>query len=99
MNKEGEEKTMNSIVVHKQVLKYDELEITVSAESFKIIHVDQQKNLPVIWYESNENHPRMTKVKIYYIGTGERIPDNSFHVGSTRCGPLIWHVYQEHTKR
>lgn len=86
----------NKLVVHKKhlALGAEYTEIEAASNAFKVIYVHEQHGLPVMWFETVANSPSKTKIKFVIVGTGEEVPEKSFHVGSCKCGAFIWHVYQ-----
>jgi hypothetical protein len=53
---------------------------------------------PVVWIEHGGHNPDLLEptLEITFIGTGHPVPESSEgwnHVGSTVCGPFVWHVY------
>lgn len=78
----------------------DDITLEVSSESFKVVHIASQNNLPTIWYETVKNPIRTQKVSFKLVRSSTDIPDKSFHVGAAHCdyenwgGEVVWHIYQ-----
>lgn len=87
---------MSEIVVYKEQLHLDSefTEFEVASEAFKILHVDEQHGEPTIWFETLRRPLVKQKVKFCIIGTGQYVPNNCSYVGTCKCGPYVWHVYQ-----
>jgi hypothetical protein len=66
---------------------------TLPAEA-KVIHVGEQKGLPVVW--TKDIVPLLhTDYNIQIFGTGETPPEDSEHVGSVQMTDgLVWHVFK-----
>lgn len=59
----------------------------------KIIHVGiDPQGQPCIWIELTPGK-YFTGYEIYIVGTGERIPGSSNHIGSFVQDRYVWHVY------
>jgi hypothetical protein len=78
----------------------DDITLEVSSESFKVVHIASQSNLPTIWYETVSNPIMTKKVSFKLVRSSCDIPDKAIHVGAAHCdyeewgGEVVWHIYQ-----
>ena len=57
------------------------------------VKVDSQLGGPCLWMlvdTDAQPEPRAFKV----VGTGQRIPDNGWYVGSWQAPPFVWHLFE-----
>lgn len=60
-----------------------------------IIRVGDQEGEPHVWCEiTPEADPHSTR--LYLVGTGWDIPQNTKYLGSADCSGFVWHIYKEH---
>lgn len=90
-----------SIVLEKKSFNTTgDIVLTVSAETFKVVHVASQNNVPTIWYETVKTPITTKQVKFKLVRSSTDLPDHSHHVGSVHVdyeewgGEVVWHVYQ-----
>ena len=83
----------------KRVLKWD---VPVDSRfhdigAGKVIHVgvqlpQQTMTTVQVWTEEDENAEVPTREAIAF-GTGQDIPNELLHAGTTLDGPFVWHIY------
>jgi hypothetical protein len=46
--------------------------------------------------EPDADHVQVSSARVY--GTGQPVPGDDVHVGSTATGPLVWHVFRSNRR-
>ena len=78
----------------------EEIELEVSGESFKVVHVGTQDGKSTIWYETVEPSPIKRSVHFRRVRSGDNVPPQGRHVGVSRIdhenwgGEVFYHIYQ-----
>lgn len=69
--------------------------------SGQVVHVgcqDDAYGVVQVWTdEPDAEHVVVTSAKVY--GTGQPVPAEDVHAGSTVAGPLVWHVFRSNRAR
>lgn len=81
-------------VVHKAKIEYPKTEIRMP-KGAKIIHVQEQFNIPCIWYECDPKQ-EMEERLFHHVPTGGEVPESSEFRGTFLLsgGSFVLHLYE-----
>lgn len=89
------------IILEKRSFHHsDDITLKVSAESFQVVHIASQNNIPTIWYETVKDPISTKQVSFKLVRSNCDIPDKGLHVGAAHCnyedwgGEVVWHIYE-----
>lgn len=73
----------------------DEQELNIQADA-RILCCQMQGGHPCLWALVDPS-ARMTKRKIFIVGTGNKVPERTIYIGTVQMlsGALVWHVFEE----
>lgn len=78
--------------IWKYRLKFFKIQNIDLPQGAKCLLVGEQAGELTLWFEVNPKMPIITTL-IHIIGTGENIPENVKHLGSTQIREYVWHIY------
>lgn len=59
-----------------------------------VLVANQDGMTPTVWIERDAAFNTGPGDTYVFIGTGHPVPVDWEHVGSSVCGPFVWHVYR-----
>ena len=82
----------------KTIYKYPLKRLTeLTLRDPKVVHVAMQHDEPFVWIEHVIGFTN-TKLTLRVIGTGQKVPEGTTHVGTFLDRAYVWHVYEERTE-
>lgn len=70
---------------------HQDIEIPIGG---RIIHVDNQNEVPTLWVEVEPKYASMITRTFRVFGTGHEIEAGWKHRGTCIISPFVWHVYE-----